>query len=368
MRVGFRAVRGKIENGGFGVAVVDCAARVEIVKAVCLQSKTPKDVTVIESPVPEPGPGEVRLKVEAVGICGSDVSAVLAKPNFDHVVRPRILGHEFAATVDALGEGVDGFTPGDKVCAIAVQGCGSCGHCRTGNTNRCRDRRILGFHREGAMADYVVIETRFVMPLQHGLSFVEAALIEPLSVASRCVLRATEVEPGMDVIVSGCGIIGMLCALLARAGGGNVRVTGVEADREVRLRLAEELDFETLVVSEDSPLEKQIAKPVDRFIEASGAPPALAAAGACVEWGGLISVIATYGSTVTWPATEFVRGEQRMHGTMASTWEDFENAMRHLRDGIVPVDKLVDEFSLGDAVEAFNASIEKRTSKAVMIP
>jgi len=69
-------------------------------KAVCLQSKDPRDIAVIEAPVPEPGPGEVRLKVEAVGICGSDVSSVMAKPNFDWVEGPRILGHEFAASIE----------------------------------------------------------------------------------------------------------------------------------------------------------------------------------------------------------------------------------------------------------------------------
>ena len=179
-------------------------------------------MAVIEASVPEPGAGEIRLKVEAVGICGLDVSAVLAKPNFDWVQRPQIIGHEFVATVDILGDGVSGFSRGQKVCALAVRGCGSCGVCRVGHTNRCRDRKILGFHREGAMADLVVAEADRVIPLREGLGFVEGALIEPLSVASRCVLHNTDIEPGMDVVVSGCGIIGMLCALLARASGGNV--------------------------------------------------------------------------------------------------------------------------------------------------
>ncbi len=337
-------------------------------KAVCLQSKEPKDVAVIEAEVPEPAPGQLRLKVAAVGICGSDVSAVMAKANFDWVARPRVLGHEFAAIVDAVGPGVEGFTEGQEVCALAVQGCGRCANCRAGNTNRCRDRKILGFHMEGAMAEYVVVAARFVMPILYDLTPVEAALIEPLSVASRCILRATEIEPGMEVIVSGCGIIGMLCALMARASGGRVTVTGVEADAAVRLGKARKLGFETVVVSGTNPLSAQIAEPADRLIEASGAPGALALAGEAVKWGGLISVVATYGSRIDWPATEIVRGEQKVHGTMASAWEDFQNAMRHLRDGVIPVEALVEEFSLGDAVEAFDASIEKRTSKAIMRP
>ncbi len=337
-------------------------------KAVCLRSKTPRDIAVIEAPVPEPAPGEMRLKVEAVGICGSDVSTVLAKPNFDWVERPRIIGHEFVATVDALGDGVSGFSKGQKVCALAVRGCGSCSACRVGHTNRCRDRKILGFHREGAMADFVVAEADRVMPLREGLGFVEGALIEPLSVASRCVLRNTGIEPGMAVVVSGCGIIGMLCALLARASGANVIVTGTEADEGTRLKAARDLGFETIVVGEGNPLAKQLRAPVDRLIEASGAPPALAMAGESVAWGGVISVVATYGSRIDWPATEIVRGEQRVQGTMASTWEDFQNAMGHLADGVVPVGALVREFPLEEAVAAFEGSIDKSVMKAVMVP
>ena len=72
-------------------------------KALSLQSKTPKDIALIDAPVPEPDPGEVRLRVKAVGICGSDVSAALGKANFDWVQRPTILGHEFSAEIDSLG-------------------------------------------------------------------------------------------------------------------------------------------------------------------------------------------------------------------------------------------------------------------------
>ena len=263
-------------------------------RALCLQSKSPKDLLLIDAPLPEPGPTEVRLKVEAVGICGSDVSAALGKPNFDFVERPRILGHEFSATVDCFGEKVTGLAKGDPVCAIAIHSCHTCDNCRSGNTQICEDRQILGFHMSGAMADYVCVDQCYVIPLRYGLSFIEGSLVEPLAVASRCVLKMCEIRPGQDVIVSGCGIIGLLCALLARAAGGNVTVTGAVWDEEVRLQKARDLGFTTLVVSDENPLADQIPRPADRFIEASGAPPALAAASDSVQWGGLIGIIATY--------------------------------------------------------------------------
>ena len=120
-------------------------------------------------------------------------------------------------------------------------------------------------------------------------------------------------------------------------------------------------------MSESNSLATQLDAPVDRLIEASGAPSALACAGESVAWGGVISIVATYGSRIDWPATEIVRGEQRVQGTMASTWEDFQNAMGHLADGVIPVDALVQEFSLEDAA-AFEGSIDKSVMKAVMIP
>ncbi|NNE91658.1 MAG: alcohol dehydrogenase catalytic domain-containing protein [Verrucomicrobiales bacterium] len=336
-------------------------------RAVCLQSNTPKDLALIDAPRPEPGPEEIRLRVEAVGICGSDVSAALGKPNFDFVKRPRILGHEFSATIDVCGGEVTGWKAGQKVCAIAIHSCHKCDNCRAGNTQICEQRQILGFHMSGAMADYVCVHQRYVMPLRYDLGFVEGALVEPLAVASRCVLKMCDIQPGQDVIVSGCGIIGLLCALLARAAGGNVTVTGAEWDEAVRLKKARDLGLQTRIVSDENPLAKQLPELADRLIEASGAPQALAAASDSVKWGGLIGIIATYGSNIDWPATNVVRREQKIHPCMAAAWDDFEMAMKHLRDGVVPVDELVETFPLDDALGAFEASFEKTTPKALMM-
>jgi L-iditol 2-dehydrogenase len=196
---------------------------------------------------------------------------------------------------------------------------------------------------------------------------VEGALVEPVSVASRHVLKGCGIEPGMRVVVSGCGIIGMLCALLARASGASVTVSGAEWDREVRLAKAESLGFGTVSVIEEASLASQLERPVDCFIDASGAPPALSASVEAVKWGGTIGVVATYATAIEMPMTMVVRGEQTVQGTMASAWDDFEAAMRHLRDGVVPVDEVVETFSLGDAVAAFGGSIDKSVMKAVLV-
>ena len=333
-----------------------------------MRSHKAGDLALVEAPLPEPGPGQLRLAVHAVGICGSDVSAALAKPNFDWVPRPLVLGHEFSGVVDASGTGVMEWERGQRVSALSVQGCGRCPPCRAGNTQQCPDRSILGLSMPGAMAEYCLVDAAFAVPLRDGLSHLEGALIEPLAVACRCVRKGCEATAGDRVVVSGCGIIGLLCALVARACGAEVTVTGIAADAEVRLRKARDLCMATVVVSEAEPLARQVPEPVDILIEASGAPGALAAASEAVRPGGLIGVVATYPGSVPLPATDLVRREQRLHTSFGSTREDYEQAMDHLAGGDIPVEQLIETFPLGEALAAFEASIAKTTTKAVLIP
>ena len=335
--------------------------------AVCLQSTKPEDLQVIEAPIPVAGPGQVLLRPLRTGVCGSDLSAFLGKRNFDWVQRPRILGHEYSAVIETLGPGVEGFELGQLVTSVAMQSCLTCPNCRRGDTNLCRDRQIIGFHRDGAMAARCVCDTRYVMPILEGLTPVMASLIEPLSVASRCIARHSGIRPGDSVLVTGPGIIGMLCALLARSAGGRVSLVGVEGDRGVRLKKAEELGFDTLVVGPDALLEAQLDEPADHLVEASGAPPALASAHKAVRYGGRLHVVATYGQDVTLDKTATVRSEQFVQTTMGSNWDDFMRAQRHLLDGVIPVDSLVEEFALADAVAAFEASRDRNTQKAVLV-
>ena len=338
-------------------------------RAVSMQSNTARDLALIDVAVPDPAPHEVRIKVEAVGICGSDVSMAMAKPNFDFVGRPRIFGHEFAGTIDAVGSRVGDWHAGDPVSCLSILGCLQCDDCLSGNTSRCARRRILGFHMSGAMADWVAVDARYILPLR-GLSPVEGALLEPLAVACRCVHGACDSAAGYgSVVISGCGIIGLLCALVARACGAQVSITGLPLDVEVRLKKAQELGFSTIVIGEKTgSLRDQLSGPVDLLIEASGAPPALAEAGQVVVAGGLIGVVATYADTIALPATELVRSEQRLHMSFGASRNDFDQAINHIEKGDIPVDELVDTYSLEKALIAFDDSIAKTTQKAVLIP
>lgn len=336
----------------------------------------------------EPGPGEVLLEPLFVGVCGSDNSASLGKSNFTWVERPRTIGHEVSARIAAFGPGAEGWSGlsvGDAVVAIPMRGCGDsrCRGCRRGQPNYCRQKKILGFHQDGALSERFVMEVDRCLALREGVSPLAGALIEPLSVVTQGIHRKCGIQPGMDVVVSGCGIMGLMAAELARTAGARVAITGVERDRAVRLAQAKERGFTTIVVSADAPLHEQLADGVtaadgtrfgdafehgcvDVLIECSGAPPALATAGLAVHLQGTICVIATYGARVPFEATTFTRSGQSMFGVMGSNREDFDNAQILLQRGAFPFEAYAQSYDFDNVLGAMTDSLSARTPKAVL--
>jgi threonine dehydrogenase-like Zn-dependent dehydrogenase len=347
-----------------------------------------RNLAVEDVRIGDPGPGEVLVEPLFTGVCGSDNSACLGKPNFAWVQRPRTLGHEFSARIVAFGPGAEGFggmKVGDVVCGLAMRGCRDprCRGCRRGKWNYCRRKRIIGFHRDGALARRAILEVDRCVPLRPGITPLQAALVEPLSVVAQGVLRKCGIQPGMDVVVSGCGIMGLMAAELARAAGARVAITGIERDRAVRLALAERRGFLPIVVAPDAPLHERLARGVewtdgtrfgdsfddglvDVLIECSGAPSSLATAGLAVQPEGTICTIATYPCDVAFGATAFTRSGQAMQGVMGSSHEDYDNAQLLLLRGVLPVETYTQLYAFGDAITAMADSIAARTCKAVI--
>ena len=181
-----------------------------------------RNLALEEVELAEPGAGEVLAEPLFVGVCGSDSSASLGKPNFSWVQRPRTIGHECSARIVGFGpgtEGVGGLKLGDLVTPIPQLGCRDprCRGCRQGRWNYCRRKRILGFHRDGALARRMVCEADRLVPLRPGLTPLQGAVVEPLSVVVQALTQKCHIQPGMDVVVTGCGIIGFMAAELARA-------------------------------------------------------------------------------------------------------------------------------------------------------
>ncbi|MEJ7815938.1 MAG: alcohol dehydrogenase catalytic domain-containing protein [Rubrobacter sp.] len=262
-------------------------------KAFAKLGREPGEAGIREIDRPEPGLEEVLIRVAACGVCGSDLHAYRSDPGYEFVEPPTVLGHEFAGTVEEVGDGVEGVGPGDRVVAIAIQGCGRCETCRLGSTHLCPRRRVVGLNHDGGMSEHVVVAERHLIRVPDGLDLEIAALAEPLSVAVHAVLARARIQPGHTVVVTGPGPIGLLCGMMAGLSGGEVLVAGTGTDAAVRLPAAERLGLRTANL-EHGPLDEHLLKNFgesapDSWVEASGAVEALEGALGAVRRGGTIT-------------------------------------------------------------------------------
>ena len=176
-------------------------------------------------PRPDPGPGEVRVKPMAVGICGTDQHILDGSYNS---CPPLTLGHEVAGFVDAVGHGVRGIREGDLITVEPHRYCGVCRYCRLGKEHLCLEKRAFGVHLDGGMAEYEVIPERAAYRLPDGMDPRVGALCEPLSC---CVHGMDRLAPrsGMSIVVFGAGPAGLMLVGLCRLAG-LTSITVVEPD------------------------------------------------------------------------------------------------------------------------------------------
>ncbi|WP_416064264.1 zinc-dependent alcohol dehydrogenase family protein [Rhizobium sp. ZK1] len=164
---------------------------------------------------PAPGPGELLVRIEACGICGTDRHLFLGEfPSHP----PVTLGHEFAGIIEAVGPDITGFEPGMRVTGDPNIACGCCAECHNGRVNLCRNLQAIGIHRDGGFADYVILPLKQAFALPSGLDPLHGAFCEPLA----CCLHGVDlanIRNGASVIVLGGGVTGLLTVQLARLAG-----------------------------------------------------------------------------------------------------------------------------------------------------
>src|SRR5512142_2221847 len=180
-------------------------------KAVIYHGGT--EVRLGDLPKPEPGPGEVLVRMAFAGVCGSDVTIYTGKHK--RVKPPITFGHELSGEIAKVGERVEGLSSGDRVVIEPLVPCGHCYACRAGTYNVCRNLRHLGIDVPGMFAEYVLAAADKVYKLPQSVSLKAGALVEPTAVAVHAVRRAG-VKLGDRVVVLGGGPIGLLCAQVAR--------------------------------------------------------------------------------------------------------------------------------------------------------
>jgi L-iditol 2-dehydrogenase len=312
-----------------------------------------------QRPVPDPGPGEVLIRVGSVGVCGSDVHY------FEHgrigpyvVDRPLVLGHEAGGRIAAVGPGVTTLLAGQRVSIEPGVPCRSCPQCLAGHYNLCPHVRFFATPpHDGAFAEYVVMPAAFVFAIPDSISDDEAGLIEPLSVGVwSC--RRTGVSPSDRVLITGAGPIGLIAAQVARAfGAADVLVTDVNPER---LALAETMGFATLDVTGRSVAEHGYQ--ADVLIECSGQARATWDAVSTLAPAARAVLVGMGGDEVTLPLSYLQDRELVITGAFryANTWP---TAIDLVANGKVQLGPLVSgHFDLDHVADALTAARRDPTS------
>jgi L-gulonate 5-dehydrogenase len=341
------------------------------------------NTSIVEMEMPELKEGEILAETLYTAVCGSDVSATLGKPNFDWIERPKVIGHECSARVLKLGPGRHGsLKVGDLFNPVAQLGCRreDCAACRSGKWNLCPDKIILGYHGNGAFGQQMVLESDRAVPFIPGLNPEFGAIVEPLSVVVNAIYSKCSIKPGMDVLVTGCGIMGLMAAELSRAAGARVAITGIEQDRYIRLKAARKRNIIPIVVSPEKSLLTYLNEgvrdgqgmpfgtkgKVDLLIECSGIPQVLSEAILAVKPEHDVCLIATYPGKVELDATHVTRQSLNIKGVMGSHKEHFMTAQKLLVQGAFPAAHYINLYSFDNIGEAFADSIQAKTTKAVV--
>src|SRR5580692_4104284 len=329
------------------------------------------DVRVEEVPPPAPpGPGELQLQVRWCGICGTDLEEWLSGPVFIPAAVPHpltgaraplILGHEFAGVVIAVGAGVTGPLPGQRVAVDTIVSCGSCHWCQRGEVTRCPALGALGLHGDGGLAELCNAPARMCLPVPDTVADDEAALAEPLAVAVRA-LRRGGLRPGERVAVVGAGAVGLLAVQAALAFGAE-RVSVVEPLAE-RRALAVRLGADCAV-----PPEEAASLEADVAVECAGTPDGVLTALAALGTGGRAVLLGIITEAVPIVPMDLVRGEKTLIGSLSHVWdEDFRIALGLLGRGAVAAAPLItDRIPLAAAVTGGLALLRDEPEKHVKI-
>lgn len=339
-------------------------------KAVAKIRREP-GLEVIETQPDDIGGTDVLLHMRSASICGSDIGFYNYTPAYQKFAKvPTIMGHEFAGEIAKVGSEVRNFVPGDRVSVESVLYCGECKFCRRGDTNICRNFTVFGMHRNGAFAEYVSVDQRYLHRIPKVVSFPEAGIVEPLSVVVNAVeYVASPVRAGDSACVIGPGPLGLFSAEILRSKGiKDLLILGIGID-EYRLGIArDKLSFKTLNTEETEPIGAKDSI-TDRYgfdtvVVAAGAPAALKSAIQLVSKGGQIIVLGIFPEDVSLPASDLVRRQISLKGSYGSAWRHYEEAIRLLEQKMVRAEAIVShQFPLEKADDAFQMAKAKTGSK-----
>jgi L-iditol 2-dehydrogenase len=311
----------------------------------------------------------VLIRVLAGGVCGTYLHIRTGEWVCGKV--PVVMGHEFCGEIAECGKSVRGFQKGDRVVVEPhIAACGVCEYCLTGRRHLCPYKKGLGIDINGGFAEFVVVDAVLLHLLPAGISPEEGALMEPTAIVCHGVLVKGSVRSCDRVMVVGPGPIGIISAQVARAvGAREVVVVGVQKDREIRLKLCEDLKFKTYL-AEDRDSMLRIKSRYDVVVEASGVSKGIGLAVDLLKRDGQMIAIGIpmedY-SNVPW--AEAVRKSATLYCTYSSSFTAWEMALSLVQSGKVELKPLIThDMDLEEWENAFDALASGKGVKAVLRP
>ncbi|MDR3588674.1 MAG: alcohol dehydrogenase catalytic domain-containing protein [Negativicutes bacterium] len=334
----------------------------------------PKTIEIKETELPQLQPGWVQIKIEAVGICGTDLELYdgsLGYVRSGRVKYPLVPGHEFCGRVVAVGEKTAGVEVGDRVVAEVHIGCGACHYCRCGRYNLCPDMQRLGIgDLPGAIARFVQAPVRFVHKIPDNLALEKAVLIEPTSVCLHALYRAN-LKGGDNVLIFGPGPIGLItCALADCLGAAGIALVGTETDQG-RLQLGARLGAGRLIsVPKDDAALEEYLEWADIVVEATGQAQVVPQAFRYLKKGGTLLLVGLHrqlGSDIDY--NQIIAQEKTVVGCLGSpaVWG---KSIALLQSGKFDLSPLITHrYPLADAAQAFHNTYRRLDGviKAVIV-
>ena len=296
-------------------------------------------------PDPQIGDEDALIKVQACAICGSDVHGMDGSTG--RRIPPVVMGHEASGIIENIGKNVPGFKVGDRVTFDSTIYCGTCQYCKHGLINLCDNRRVLGvscgeYRKDGAFAEYVAVPWRILYRIPDSVSYEQAAMVEPLSVAFHAIRRSA-ITLNCSAAVIGAGMIGLLVIQLLKASGCG-KIIAVDLIKE-KLDMAKKFGATSVFMADDPDLIAKIHEytengGTDIAFEVVGITPTVNTALSALRKGGALTLVGNLSPSVDFPLQYVVTRQITLFGTCASSGE-YADCLDMIAGGKVDVDTFI---------------------------
>lgn len=314
----------------------------------------PREIRFDRVPVPQPGPGQVLVKIKRIGICGSDIHVYHGKHPYTKY--PVTQGHEVSGRIAAVGEGVTGFRVGQKVTIEPQVFCGRCHPCTHGKYNLCESLKVMGFQTTGTASEYFAVDQSKIDVLPEAMDYNEGAMIEPLAVTVHAAKRAGDVK-GLNVCVLGCGPIGILLIQSLKAfGAAKVLATDVS---DYRLELAKQCGADVTVNTKNAEFGRAMLDAfgpdkADIIYDCAGNDITMDQAIQNARKGSTIILVAVYAGLAHCDLAKLNDSELDLNTTMMYRHEDYVDAIRLVGEGKIQLQPLMSKhFAFQDYLAAY---------------